>query len=129
MSRSFLRHKQPGLTRLFPHQGNKRFVIPNSQPGPFAVDASPKDTAVTMFFNEDLSGSVGAISNGFSVESLGSPLAVSGVSQPGTNEIQVTHAAAVVGDQLTLIYDGSGDWTSDANGSPLGIFRRTGVVT
>lgn len=87
-----------------------------------------KTTQVSMDFASPISGTTGAITNGFAVEINGVPVVVSGVSQGDASNITVTHALAVLGDDAEVIYDGLGDWVSDS-GRPLSAFSVVGVVT
>ncbi len=127
MSRSFLRHRQPGLTRVFPHQANKRFIIPNRMPGPFPTLTDHKSGQILVIFNEEITGTdAGA---GFTVEENGADLVIITATQTGINELTVSHAGSTVGEITKITYDGGGDWAGVNNESAVPPFTRQGVVT
>jgi hypothetical protein len=51
---SLIRHRQPAITRLFPHQGNRRFLVPNRAfavggPGPAPPEGGDLDDELALF--------------------------------------------------------------------------------
>ena len=104
------------------------YLVPNRFPRPAPTSSDHKTTQVLMTFAGDVTGTSGALPNGFSVEIDGVPAAVSGVAQPIASEISVTHAAGLVGQTSVCIYDGTGDWTT-VSGVALPPFQVSGTIT
>jgi len=113
------------MTSLFPHAGNKQFIIPKRF-GLIPNASAHKVTSILVAFDGvDVDGT--AVTTGFSVLQDSTPVAVVSAVEPGPNEILVSHDAVALGVKTTLHYDGSGDWRGD-NGYIVGPFTLTGVT-
>ena len=125
---NIIRARQPVITRIFPHQGNDKYLIPNRFPRPSPTSSIHKTTSVTMTFAGDVTGTSGAAPNGFSIEIEGVPAAVTSTSQGAAEEITVAHVAGLLGEVSVCFYDGSGDWAT-VSGVPIPAFQVQGVIS
>ena len=123
-----IRARQPVITRIFPHAGNTKYLIPNRFPRPAPTISVHKTTSVTMTFAGDVTGTSGVLPNGFSIEIDGVPAAVASVSQGVPTEITVIHAAGLIGQTSVCRYDGTGDWQT-VSGIPLPVFQVQGTIS
>ena len=114
------------MTALYPHQGNKQFIIPKRF-GLIPTDSTHKSDSVNNSFrSNEVSGTL--VATGFVVTNNNIPVLITSVDQiDGPRSIVVHHAIFNPGDFTTLTYDGSGDWIGD-NGRKVGKFSTTGIV-
>ena len=124
---AFLRMRQRAVTALFPHQGNKQFIIPKRF-GLIPTDSFHKTIDINNEFRSNIITGTPVVT-GFSLLQDDTPVAIASVNQVGgPNAITVNFAAIGVGLKTTLHYDGTGDWVGD-NGRAVGPFTTTGVTT
>ena len=111
------------MTALYPHQGNKQFIIPKRF-GLIPTDSAHKvDSINNTFRSNEVSGTL--VVTGFTVTNDNIPVLITSIDQAdGPRSIVAHHAIFNPGDLTTITYDGSGDWIGD-NGRPVGKFTST----
>ncbi len=122
---SVIRARQPVLTRIFPHQANRKYLVPNRHG--MIPDQAPafQATQVIVEFSQPVAGTTG--SDGWTIIVDGVSLLIGLVTQPQINLINLAFPIQLVGAFGEVRYDGSGDWTG-ANGFVVGQFGQTGVL-
>ena len=122
---SIIRARQPVVTRIFPHVGNSKYLVPNRSG--MIPDQAPAftTTGVIMEFGQPLTGTLD--DTGWQVIVDGAAVLIGIVNQPNINFIQLAYPLQTAGDLASVTYDGSGDWVG-ANGFVVGIFGQAGAI-
>ena len=107
---SLIRPRQHAITGLFPHNANRRFVIPKRKQGPVILQGNFGVIDVTFVFDVAVTGGDEV---GFTLFNNTDALPVAIVSAVnGTPpQIIITYAAQTLGDSMTVTYK-PGAWTS-----------------
>lgn len=128
---SFLRARQRVITALFPHQANRRFMIPKRFPAPLgtkSVSAVTTATAMTVTFTGDVATKLGN-TDGFTVTVNAIGGTVTDVQQPGAaNTLVITFTPAAISTQAVVVtYDGTGSLFEPLSKAPLAAWNETAV--
>lgn len=122
---SFIRAQQRTLTALFPHQANKKYLVPKRTLGPKVSLIAFKTASTTIEFDRDTTGGDEV---GWAVEIDGVSEAVTSVIQGvGDTEIVVSYALQSVAAAIRVTYGGGGGWI-DNNGAALKRLDLSGVI-
>ena len=122
---SFIRAQQRTMTALFPHQANKRYLVPKRTLGPKLILVSFKTTSVTLEFDRDVTG---GDELAWAMEINGVSEAVISVVQGGFDtDIVVNYALQSVSDEARVTYGGGGLW-ADSKGATLKRIDVSGVI-
>lgn len=120
-----IRARQPVITRIFPHQGNTKYLVPNRHG--MIPDQSPafNTTGVIIEFGQPITGTTG--NTGMTIYIDGVSVVVGLVTQPQPNFWSVSYPLATALDLASFEYDGSGDWAG-ANKFVVGMFGQAGAI-
>ena len=123
---SLIRPRQHAITGLFPHNANRRFVIPKRKQGPIIQDGIAKTVSATLTYDVDIAGG-DAVGWTLFNRTTGLPIAVISAVNGNADQIVLNYAAQTLGDFITITY-APGAWTS-ARGQVNGFkLNRAAVV-
>ena len=123
---SFIRAQQRTLTALFPHQANKKYLVPKRTIGPKILIIDFKTVSTTFTFDRDV---VGGDATGWALEINAAPVAIISVINGATDDqIVVSYALQVVTDAIRITYDGTGTAWADSKGATLKRIDVSGVI-
>lgn len=128
---SFLRARQRTLTALFPHQANRKYLVPKRFPAPLAttsVSAVTTATVMTVTFDGDVSTKLGNI-DGFTNTVNAIAGTITNVQQPGAkNTLVITFTPAALSTQsVVMTYTPPGELFEPLSKEPLAAWTETAV--
>lgn len=129
---TLIRPHQRAVTGLFPHNANRRYIIPNRGPAGLVPDGSPVVTTVTMLitFTGDVQTAKPGNLDGFSVTVNAVGGVVTDLTFPATgDQILVTFTPIGLSTQVVVVtYDGTGLLQESLSLLPVLAFVESGAV-